>query len=150
MSTIFSDPRQLQDCELPSVVGQVFETAIGLPTAASDALLPQTPELLTAEICLTSNWKAAVRLHCFPGQARAFASRYLHSPQAAEDVSIATNTLGEITNLVAGHLKSVLFSGMEMSTPKITFGPSQAAGGNLTTQGFTSPDGSFWVSIAEA
>jgi chemotaxis protein CheX len=96
-----------------------------------------TPGGVTAAVYFAGDWKGAVLIECSPQQAFEITARLLGStaPRAMdEDVRDA---LGELANMVAGNLKSVLPRGVGISMPSVVEGTDyslKVCGGNLSTR----------------
>jgi chemotaxis protein CheX len=104
------------------VVDMVFSTMLGLKAELYPMPWSRPPDMVTATVYFAGAWQGAVLLECTRGQARTFA-RLLMSIQPSimtdEDVR---DTLGELANMLAGNLKSVLPSGVVLSMPSVIEG----------------------------
>jgi len=104
------------------IVAMVFQTMLEVETQPHLAPWNSYPDVVTAVVHFTGAWHGAVLLECTRQQACQFA-RLLMSieiPEALnEDVRDA---LGELANMLAGNLKSVLPPGVYLSMPSVIEG----------------------------
>ena len=98
-------------------------------------------------------WNGAVLLECSPAQACSFTQLLLSVDRPTAVNDDVRDALGELANMLAGNLKSVLPRGVSLSVPSITVGTDytlRICGGNMVERlGFSGPDGVFWVTLVE-
>jgi chemotaxis protein CheX len=110
---------------------------------------------VVGSVQLTGTWAGTVFLQCVPG----FATRAAEclfgvrsQPPSWED---ALDTLGELTNIISGNLKSILStSGCQMSMPSVIEGasaPVVGPGGRVVAcQAFRCEDASIVVTVVKS
>ena len=108
--------------DLVRVVGSVFQTMIDLDIAVSDASWTHSPGTITAAVHFAGDWQGAALIECGASQACHFASRFtgIEMPAAIDDD--VRDAMGELANMVAGNLKSVLPHGVGLSMPSVVEG----------------------------
>jgi len=140
--------------DLSRVVESVFETMLSIEVERSAAAWQPTGTMMTAAVYFAGEWMGAVLIECAREQARAFAARLMaiESEAAIPDDDIR-DTMGELANMLAGSLKSVLPHGVGLSMPSVVEGADyslRVCGGNLSERSaFSSAAGIFWVTIIE-
>src|SRR5258707_14945843 len=108
--------------ELAQIVGSVFETMLRLETEMGADAPPHAPDMLTAAVYLTGNFRGAILMHCLPQQACAFAGQFLSKEPHAEIDDEVRDVLGELTNMIAGNLKCTFLPGTHLSIPSVMQG----------------------------
>jgi len=135
------------------VANLVFETMLRLEI--KPYLMPWTrpQDMISAAVYFAGAWYGAILLECSPLQARRFA-QYLMSldePEAVNDD--VRDALGELANMLAGNLKSVLPHGVVLSMPSVVEGSDYVLQmcGKRTVERipFWSRDGIFAVTLVE-
>jgi chemotaxis protein CheX len=103
------------------VVETVFKTMLGLNVEPYPIPWDRPQDMITAAVYFAGVWRGAVLLECTRAQAIAFAQLFLPiaSPRIDDDVRDA---LGELANMLAGNLKSVLTKGVMLSMPSVIEG----------------------------
>ena len=90
------------------VVDMVFRTMLGLKVEPYPMPWTRPPDMVTAAVYFVGAWRGAVLLECTRQQARTFA-QLLMSIEAPKTVDEnVKDALGELANMLAGNLKSVL------------------------------------------
>ncbi len=140
--------------DVSRIAADVFRTMLSLEiwpdTAAAD--LHHT-EVVTAAVYFAGEWKGAVLIECTTSQAFDFTARLFSSapPETMDDD--VRDALGELANMVAGNLKSVLPGGVGISMPSVVEGKNyslKVCGGNLSTRlRFQSPLGPLSIILVE-
>jgi CheY-specific phosphatase CheX len=104
------------------IVDMVFTTMLGLKVELYPMPWARPSDMVTAAVYFAGAWRGAVLLECTRRQARKFA-RLLMSigPSAMIDEDVR-DSLGELANMLAGNLKSVLPSGVVLSMPSVIEG----------------------------
>lgn len=105
--------------DVEQVVATIFETMLGLPVEPYPMTWERPQDLVTAVVSFAGAWSGALVLECTSRQARLFAQRILSidpPTMVNEDVKDA---LGELVNVLAGNLKSLLPHGVVISMPSM-------------------------------
>jgi chemotaxis protein CheX len=139
--------------DVSRIAADVFRTMLSIEIwqDASAAELPV--EMVTAAVYFVGDWKGAVLIECTINQAFDFTARLFGSspPECMNDD--ARDALGELANMVAGNLKSVLPGGVGISMPSVVEGKNYSlkiCGGNLSTRlRFQSGLGPFSIILVE-
>src|SRR5215471_8255964 len=101
------------------VVDLVFTTMLGLEVKPHHGLWSPPPDMVTAVVYFVGVWHGAVLLECSRDQACTFA-RLLMQVELPENVDDdVRDALGELANMLAGNLKSVLPPGVVLSMPSL-------------------------------
>ena len=104
------------------VVDMVFTTMLGLQVEPYPMHWVRPPDMFTAAVYFAGEWRGAVLLECTRAQARTFAQLLMAiAPSAMTDEDVR-DALGELANMLAGNLKSVLPSGVVLSMPSVIEG----------------------------
>ena len=151
MPTVF--PIDTYRADVARIAESVFVTMLGLEVAPAEAAWSPAPDRMTAAIYFAGSWSGAVLVECSPEQTAYFLRRMVPSSQAAPFDDDARDALGELANMLAGNLKSVLPKGVYLTVPSVTVGTDytlRICGGNITERlGFDSPCGVFWITLVE-
>lgn len=104
------------------VVDMVFSTMLGLKVEPYPMPWVRPTDMVTAAVYFAGAWRGAVLLECTRRQARTFAQLLMSiGPSAMIDEDVR-DALGELANMLAGNLKSVLPSGVVLSMPSVIEG----------------------------
>ena len=140
--------------DLAQVVESVFETMLNIELAPGSESWRPAANMLTAAVYFAGEWKGVVLLECTRDQARIFATRLIAvEPFGVIPDDDGRDALGELANMLAGSLKSVLPHGVGLSMPSVVEGADyslRVCGGNLSERAaFSSEAGTFWVTMIE-
>ena len=132
----------------------VFQTMLSLDIWLDDTASSDLPvEVATAAVYFAGEWKGAVLIECTTSQAFDFTARLFSSAPPTSMNDDVRDALGELANMVAGNLKSVLPGGVGISMPSVVEGKNYSlkiCGGNLSTRlRFQSPLGPFSLILVE-
>ncbi|MEI9811353.1 MAG: chemotaxis protein CheX [Acidobacteriota bacterium] len=136
---------------LAEVVESVFKTMLHIDVSESFAIPPPSGEMVTAAVFLTGAYQGAVLLHCPPWQARGLTAQFLNrtTPGTVDDDVL--DVMGELTNMIAGNLKSALIPGTHLSIPAVTQGADSAVRlcgtRPVSRSAFETPLGPVWVTM---
>ena len=141
--------------DVARITADVFQTMLGVEVQPDRSPLPsaRSAQLATSAVYFAGQWKGAVLVECTVGQALQFAARLFGSvvPEYINDD--VRDAVGELANMIAGNLKSVLPGGVSLSMPSVVEGQDytlKVCGGNLSTRlRFQSPLGAFSVILVE-
>ncbi len=146
-------PLSVYRADLARIVVSVFQTMLDLETTATETASAPAPDGLTAAVYFAGAWKGAVLLECTRPQAFEFTHRLMaiDAPEAIDDD--VRDALGELANMLAGNLKSVLPHGIGLSMPSVVEGTDyslRVCGGSLIDRmAFTGELGVVWVTLIE-
>ena len=140
--------------DLEAVVTSVFTTMMGIEVRPSPDPSPGISGMLTAAVYLSGEWEGAACIHVEPGQACAFAGRFLGLPAPEAVCDDVRDVMGELANMIGGNLKCALAPGIRVSVPSVTEGAEyslRVCGARLVCRsGFHTDAGQCWVSLIEA
>ena len=105
-----------------TVVDMVFRTMLNLAVVPYPATWKHPKELITAIVYFAGEWDGAILLECTRDQALKFTQRLMgiDLPETIDDD--VRDALGELANMLAGNLKSVLPPGVVLSMPSVIEG----------------------------
>jgi chemotaxis protein CheX len=143
---------QAYEAEINQIVSETFETML-----ATDVLTGALPQLedrvLTAMVSFAGDWTGVLTFECGSAPAIAFARRFLQDDSITELTSDVCDSLGELANIVAGNLKSVLAPGLSLGTPSLVEGNDYhvhfPGAREITRCTFASDAGHFAVRLIE-
>jgi chemotaxis protein CheX len=139
--------------DLARIVQSVFRTMMDLDAATSDAPWKHSPDMITSAVHFVGEWRGAALVECNVPQALQFAARFMgiEMPSAIDDD--VRDVMGELANMVAGNLKSLLPRGSDLSMPSVVEGSDYAlrvCGVNAAERmTFSSAAGAFRVTLIE-
>ena len=107
---------------IEAVVDMVFSTMLGLKVELYPMPWACPPDMVTATVHFAGAWQGAVLLECTRGQARAFTRLLMSIDRSVMSDEDVRDALGELTNMLAGNLKSVLPGGVVLSMPSVIVG----------------------------
>jgi len=146
-------PLSVYRADLAHIVVSVFETMLNLKVVPADISWAAKPDTITSAIYFAGTWKGAVLLECSHTQAFEFTHRLMAIDPPACINDDVRDTMGELANMLAGNLKSVLPHGIGLSMPSVVEGTDYSlriCGGNLVDRmPFTSATGAIWVTLIE-
>lgn len=139
--------------ELEQVADLVFLTMLNLQVAPAAVPCETTRSNVTGVVHFAGLWRGAVLFECGRQLACQFTSRLMGVPLPEAIDDDVRDAIGELTNMVAGNLKSVLPPGVGLSMPSVVEGGDYSlrlCGGNLVERvAFTSEAGGFWLTMVE-
>jgi len=108
--------------DLARIVESVFLTMMDLQAAPSEAPWTHAPDTITSAVHFVGAWRGAALVECNARQACQFAARFMgiEMPAAVDDD--VRDVMGELANMVAGNLKSLLPRGVDLSMPSVVEG----------------------------
>lgn len=135
------------------VANMVFETMLNLEIKPYPLPWERPQYMISAAVYFAGSWYGAILLECTPLQACRFA-QYLISLEAPESVNDdVRDAVGELANMLAGNLKSVLPHGVVLSMPSVVEGSDytlQMCGRRtVERKPFWSREGIFAVTLVE-
>lgn len=108
--------------ELVPIVQSVFESMMNLDVELSETQWFACDDRISAAIHLSGSWNGALLIECCQSTARELASRFLSMEPEEVVADDICDVLGELANMIAGNLKSLLASGTTLSTPTVVNG----------------------------
>ena len=145
-------PLQLYRTDLIRIVVSVFQTMLNMEAEPVPNVWESGRDIITGAVYIAGAWRGAVLIECKPAQALDFARRFtgVEAPLGMEDMR---DMLGELTNMLAGNLKSVWPHGVCLSMPSVVQGTDyllRVCGEWAAEQiHFLSPAGSFCVTLLQ-
>ena len=134
------------------VVREIFSTMLHIDARLLEEGTPEPSDHpVVACVHFAGPWKGALLLGCGPEQAAAFAAGLVGIEPPDEVNDDVRDAIGEITNMIAGNLKSMFPAGTQLSAHSVVEGKSftlKVCGGNDSMQlGFDSDRGPFSVTL---
>ncbi|MGA2588760.1 MAG: chemotaxis protein CheX [Bryobacteraceae bacterium] len=151
-------PLNTYRADLANIVESVFQTMMDIEVQPVEALCstPQVPPAanpVTGAVYFAGEWRGAVLIECTRQQACYLAHRFMgvDTPLVIDDD--VRDTIGELANMLAGNLKSVLPGGVGLSMPSVVEGTDYSlriCGGNAVERVLlTGVIGSFCITLIE-
>ncbi|MFY9647627.1 MAG: chemotaxis protein CheX [Terriglobales bacterium] len=140
--------------EIDQIVGDLFRTMLGTEASPTEEEPPLGEEVITSVIAFAGEWKGDLVLECHRTQAHSFAKRFLQSEDIDESSEDVPSTIAELANIIAGNLKVVLPTGVNMGTPSTIEGKDYTVricgGTTLCKRAFVTDAGAFLLRLIEA
>ncbi len=110
--------------EIFKLVQYIWDTVLEIDVTSSDAALqPDSADgFLTGYVHVTGEWVGTMALSCPKGLARLAASTLLGIDRQEVSDDDMLDTVGELTNMVAGNLKGLIEGSCQISVPEVTQG----------------------------
>jgi chemotaxis protein CheX len=137
--------------ELAEIAASVFDSMLHLETDTVGGPWQPGEDRLNAVVHLAGGWSGLVVLECDTAQARRLTGRFLSMdpPELVDD--IVRDVMGELANMIAGNLKSVLSPGIAISVPTVVDGDKynlRHSGAEIRDRlGLRSVEGEFWITV---
>jgi chemotaxis protein CheX len=139
--------------DLARIVESVFRTMMDLEAAVSEACWIHAPGTITSAVHFTGAWRGAVLVECGAPQACQFTARFMGTELPAAIDDDVRDVMGELANMVAGNLKSLLPRGVDLSMPSVVEGSDYSlhvCGVNAAERmTFASGAGDFRITLIE-
>jgi len=139
--------------DVSRIAADVFQTMLSLEIWPDSSAADLSVEVVTAAVYFAGDWKGAVLIECTTSQAFEFTARLFSSAPPRHMNDDVRDAIGELANMVAGNLKSVLPGGVGISMPSVVEGKNYSlkiCGGNLSTRlRFQSSSGPFAIILVE-
>ncbi|HXM42464.1 MAG TPA: chemotaxis protein CheX [Bryobacteraceae bacterium] len=139
--------------DLACIVQSVFSTMMDLDVAVSTAPWTHSPDTITSAVHFVGVWRGATLVECGAPQAFQFAARFMgiEMPVAIDDD--VRDVMGELANMVAGNLKSLLPHGVDLSMPSVVVGSDYSVhvcgASAVERMIFSSATGNFRITLIE-
>ncbi|MGA3040123.1 MAG: chemotaxis protein CheX [Bryobacteraceae bacterium] len=139
--------------DLAHIVESVFLTMMDLEVNPSETPWTHAGDAITSAVHFVGDWRGAVLVECYACQACQFAVRFMGiDPPAAVDDDVR-DVMGELANMVAGNLKSLLPRGVNLSMPSVVEGSDYTVRvcgiSAVERMPFSSAAGAFCVTVIE-
>lgn len=108
--------------ELAGIAHDIWSTFVGHGLEQVPEDRPLTGETMTGCVHLSGSWEGTVFLEVSREHARAAAEAMFAAPSGSLSDDDIGDALGELTNMVAGNVKSVLLVPTQLSMPTVTTG----------------------------
>ncbi len=135
-----------------AVVHHVFGSMLGVKVWSTPAASPaESPRRVVSAVYFVGGWKGAVLLECAPLPAFTFTAKMISIPEPSWVDDDVRDAIGELTNIIAGNLKTALPEGAELSMPSVVEGSDfthKIIGANECVHwDFDSAEGAFAVTL---
>jgi chemotaxis protein CheX len=107
--------------DMNHIVGEVWDAVFGLAISPTTPLLFDGP-VITATVRLHGEHDASLVVRCGNDLAEQMASRIFNLEPGALEPDDLRDTVGEVANIVAGNVKSMLGGECSLSVPTVTEG----------------------------
>ena len=113
----------MTDEEVLAITRDVWESFTGRTVElAGDQVRPDGGDVTVGCVTVTGEWQGNVRLACPAQLAQMAASAMFDLPAAQLDDQQVADALGELTNMIAGNIKSLIPGPSRLSMPAVTVG----------------------------
>jgi chemotaxis protein CheX len=139
-----------------AAVETVWAATLGLEAKVESSTNGGRPKLTTLTGCIqiTGAWQGAVTVECSGGLARRVASIMFGTDTAELTPDQVSDALGEMTNMIGGHIKALLPEPSYLSMPAVTVGTDylfSVHGGRPAFQrSFTCEGNPFQITLLES
>jgi len=146
-------PLNTYRADLANIVESVFRTMMDIEVHPIEAPFTPAANAVTGAVYFAGDWRGAVLIECTRQQACYLAHRFMgvDTPLVIDDD--VRDTIGELANMLAGNLKSVLPKGVGLSMPSVVEGTDYSlriCGGNAVERVLlTGVIGSFCITLIE-
>jgi chemotaxis protein CheX len=134
-----------------SIWASILDLAIEIDAGAGSRLSESRDRTLTGCVQLTGDWEGAVLLYCTKTLALTAASIMFETEPESLTVEEVQDALGELANMTAGNIKSLLPGASRLSLPAVVEGLDYSMivpGSEVVRQvGFTSADQPLQVTL---
>lgn len=141
---------------ISAATSEIFETMIFMEMSAGDAVMDKNaafPSQITGNLGLAGGLKGTLAVHCPENIAVAITGALLGMEVEGIDDDVK-DTIGEITNMIAGGIKTYLAGedrDLKLSIPTVVVGKSYRiagmSGAHRVVVPFTLAEGQFWVEL---
>jgi chemotaxis protein CheX len=143
---------QTYEAEINQIVVETFQTMLATDVAGMTEAWC-SDRAVTALVAFTGTWQGVLTFECGSQAAICFAQRFLQDETIDSVNDDVCDSLGEIANIVAGNLKSVLAPGLSLGTPSVVEGKDyhvRFCGGYVVNKSsFATEVGPFTVRLVE-
>jgi len=132
---------------IAEITESVFATMLELAVRPLEPVPGEEVFAMTAAVYYVGAWNGALLLECSQRQAREWGARLMGIPPPASQED-ASDSLGELCNVLAGNLKPMLPPGVALSAPSVVAGADYSlsvCGSLRETLRFAGPDAPFRV-----
>lgn len=140
--------------DILKITEDVWSSMLGLALsparAAPDAGAPPSSRGMTGRVTITGAWTGCVTLHSSEALARRAAAIMIGDGSTQLTQAEVMDSLGELANIVAGNIKSLLPGPTCLSTPTVETEEREATGRLLARLTLDCEGQTLWVQITEA
>lgn len=136
---------EIEHDDMVRVVGDVWETAVGLPAQPGDTRSDDTGPRVVGTVSIRGTCRADVTLGCHADLARRAAAAFFAVPEADVTQEMIHDAVGELANMTGGQLKALLPEGCTLSPP--TTRDATAADATAAGTGFQAAGRPFTVGV---
>jgi chemotaxis protein CheX len=144
----------LYEVPVTRIAEEVFRTMLGIQVVARPGSLAPATDFITAAIQFVGEGKGALLLQCGLGTALHLTHRLMPGMNPAAFDADVRDSLGELTNMMGGNLKSALRPGVMLGIPTAVEGTDFAmhiCGGNESASfTFAGEGGDFAITLVHA
>jgi chemotaxis protein CheX len=139
--------------DLERIVQSVFQTMMDLGVSPTQTPWTHTSDTITSAVHFVGEWRGATLVECKTPQAFEFATRFMGVEMPVAISDDVRDVMGELANMVAGNLKSVLPRGVDLSMPSVVEGTDYAVRicgvSSVERMTFSSGAGDFRITLIE-
>jgi chemotaxis protein CheX len=139
--------------DLERIVQSVFRTMMDLEVAPSQTPWIHARDTITSAVHFVGEWRGAALVECNTPQSFQFATRFMGIEMPVSIDDDVRDVMGELANMVAGNLKSVLPRGVDLSMPSVVEGSDYAVRicgvTSVERMTFSSAAGDFRITLME-
>lgn len=136
--------------EMEEIVSMVLDTMLGLEATPLEADWTPRAETMLATVHMTGRWSGAILLETTKRQACFFAGLFLTLDPPERVDNDVRDVLGELVNMIAGNLKSMIAPGAMLSMPSVVDGSDYTlricSGTEVRRQAFLCEGDVIWLS----
>lgn len=112
------------DDDIREIATSIWETLFSVPLQAADSRVQVDAQVVTGCVQIEGAWNGAVMLQCGSDLAGRLAGELFRSEAPSPDD--VRDTIGELTNMLAGNVKALLPEPSRISLPTVAFGNDYA------------------------
>ncbi|MEM1096685.1 MAG: chemotaxis protein CheX [Bacteroidota bacterium] len=114
---------EINTADVEYVVDTIWATTIARPVAVHPPPLPAPAEdAASSAVTIAGDWNGVVVFQCPPALARTLAGAMFGLPEADVQHADVEDALGELTNMMAGNIKSLLPGTNHLGLPVVALG----------------------------
>lgn len=112
------------DEDIREIAASIWETLFSLPLTSEPDAGAMSEPVVTGCVHIEGEWNGAVMLQCDSALAGTLAGELFRSPMPSPDE--VRDTVGELTNMLAGNIKALLAEPSRISLPTVALGADYA------------------------
>ncbi|MFN2524321.1 MAG: chemotaxis protein CheX [Mycobacteriales bacterium] len=106
--------------DIQEIATSIWETLFSAPLERTDSAHDVPEPVVTGCVTIEGAWNGAVMFRCEQALAQVLAGELFQSPSPTADE--VRDTVGELTNMLAGNVKALLPDPSRISLPTVAFG----------------------------